>query len=192
MEVNRMRTVTRKSSIVKAVDLRERRQRADISTERMADLLEVSDMKHISAIELGKCSITTEKAVRAAYLLGGLTLELPGLGYAVVVPLRERMAVTVTRSDMRPGEAAWVVLEETQEAARHIPAIQKTAAGHDRDALVHLCGQVICDTQHALETLGAAIDAVDPTIRVEADMRHATKLMKRGVRPAAGAPVGAA
>lgn len=187
-----MRTVFRKSSIVMAVDLRERRQRANITTERMADLLEVSDMKHISAIELGKCSITTEKAVRAAYLLGGLTLELPGLGCAVVVPLRERMAVTVTRSDMRPGEAAWVALEETQEAIGHIPAIQRAAAGHDRDALVNLAEQVVCDVTHAMETLASALDAVDPTILVQAQTQHATKLMKRGVRPLAGVPVGAA
>lgn len=183
-----MRTVFRKSSIVMAVDLRERRQRANITTERMADLLEVSDMKHVSAIELGKCSITSEKAVRAAYLLGGLTLELPGLGYAAVVPLRERMAVTVARSDMRPGEAAWVALEETREAVNFIPAIQKAVAGHDRDALVSLAEQVVCDVTHAMQVLGAALDAEDPTILPQAQTQHATKLMKRGVRPLAGAP----
>lgn len=84
-----MRTPARSSSIVRAVDLRDRRQRLGLSSDRMADYLEVADCKHVSAIEIGRCGITMEKAVRSAYVLGAVTVELPGLGRAVVIPIRE-------------------------------------------------------------------------------------------------------
>ncbi len=174
-----MRTPRRKTSIVRAVDLRDRRQRAGLTAARMADYLEVADSKHVSAIELGKCTLTMEKAVRAAYALGGVTVELPGLGLAAVVPLRDRPGTCVLHSDLRPGEAAWVVMEETQEALQSIPAIQRAVAAGDREALVQLAEQVICDPRHATELLAQAINAMDPTVMPEAALRHSAKLMAK-------------
>lgn len=175
-----MRTPYRKTSIVRAVDLRDRRQRAGLTTERMADYLELADCKQVSAIELGKCTLTSERAVRAAYVLGGITVELPGLGLAAIVPVRAPQMATVSRTSMTPGEAAWIALEEAQEAIESIPAIQRAVARRDREALVGICEQVVCDPRHAVELLAESINAIDPTVMAEAAIRHATKLMAKG------------
>ena len=188
-EVNTVRTRYRKTSIVRAIDLRDRRQRAGLTADRMADYLEVADSKHVSSIELGKCTLTMEKAVRAAYVLGGVTVELPGLGMAAVVPITDcDGGAAPTRSDLRPGEAAWIALQETREAIDYIPCIQEAVTKHDREALVRICEQVVCDPHHAVELLADAISTIDPTVMAEAAVRHAQKLMARGIRTVARIP----
>lgn len=177
-----MRTEFRKTSIVRAIDLRDRRRRAGLTTERMADYLEVADSKHVSAIELGRCTLTSERAIRAAYVLGGITVELPGLGMAAIVPVRAPQTAVGGQTRLSPGEAAWIALEEAQEAIESIPAIQRAVARRDREALVALCEQIVCDPRHATELLAEAIDAVDPTIMVEAGVSHSQKLLARGIR----------
>ncbi len=171
-----MRTPYRRSSIVRVVDMRDRRQRLGLSSDRMADYLEVADCKHVSAIEIGRCGITMEKAVRSAYVLGAVTVELPGLGRAVVIPIREAdaQARPVRREPLRPGEAAWVALTENREAIDSLESLQAAVTLRDRRALVALYEQIVCDPRHAAELVAEAIDRIDPTIGPEAAINHAT------------------
>ncbi|MFY9133600.1 MAG: hypothetical protein WAO51_00185, partial [Bacillota bacterium] len=144
-----MRTPTRRSSIVRAVDLRDRRQRLGLSTDRMADYLEVADCKHVSAIEIGRASITMEKAIHSAYVLGAVTVELPGLGRAAVIPVREadsrKTHLARHHEPLRPGEAAWIALTENREAIDSLESLQAAVTLHDRPALVALYEQIVCD-----------------------------------------------
>ena len=180
-----MRTPTRRSSIVRAVDLRDRRKRLGLSTNRMADFLEVADCKHVSAIEIGRCGITMEKAIRSAYVLGAITVELPGLGRAAVIPVREadsrKTHLARYHEPLRPGEAAWIALTENREAIDSLESLQAAVTLHDRPALVALYEQIVCDPRHAAELVAEAIDRLDPTIGPEAAINHATKLMCKGV-----------
>ncbi len=183
-EVNTVRTRYRKTSIVRAIDLRDRRQRAGLTADRMADYLEVADGKHVSSIELGKCTLTMEKAVRAAYVLGGVTVELPGLGMAAVVPIKDcDGGATPTRSDLRPGEAAWIALQEAREAIECISGLQDAISRRDRARLVYLGEQLVCDPMHAFELVVLGLDAYDPTIMIEARVNHGRKLVKKGLTP---------
>lgn len=179
-----MRTPYRKTSIVRAVDLRDRRQRAGLTADRLAVYLELADGKHVSAIELGKCTITMERAIRAAYVLGGITVELPGLGMAAVVALRQSDASVqhVVCTNLRPGEAAWIAVEEAREAIDSLQELQSAVMWRDRPALVRLYEQIVCDPTHAAGLVAAAIDEFDPTIGPEATINHAKKLMLKGIQ----------
>lgn len=192
-----MRTPTRRSSIVRAVDLRDRRQRLGLSTDRMADYLEVADCKHVSAIEIGRASITMEKAIRSAYVLGAVTVELPGLGRAAVIPVREadsqkKHAPARHHEPLRPGEAAWIALTENREAIDSLEGLQAAVTLRDRPALVALYEQIVCDPRHAAELVAEAIDRLDPTVGPEAAINHTTKLMRKGVLVVSGPPLDAA
>jgi transcriptional regulator with XRE-family HTH domain len=191
-----LRTPTRRSSIVRAVDLRDRRQRLGLTTNRMADYLEVADCKHVSAIEIGRASITMEKAIRSAYVLGAVTVELPGLGRAAVIPVREadsrKTHLARHHEPLRPGEAAWIALTENREAIDSLESLQAAVTLRDRPALVALYEQIVCDPRHAAELVAEAIDRLDPTISPEAAINHATKLMRRGVLAANSPPLDAA
>ena len=189
-----MRTPARSSSIVRAVDLRDRRQRLGLTADRMADYLEVADCKYVSAIEIGRCGITMEKAVRSAYVLGAVTVELPGLGRAVVIPIRESdiQARPARREPLRPGEAAWIVLAENREAIDSLESLQVAVTQRDRRALVALYEQIVCDPRHAAELVAEAIDRIDPTIGPEAAINHATKLMRKGILARTSQPLDAA
>jgi transcriptional regulator with XRE-family HTH domain len=190
-----LRTPTRRSSIVRAVDLRDRRQRLGLTADRMADYLEVADCKHVSAIEIGRCGITMEKAIRSAYVLGAVTVELPGLGRAAVIPIREadsQTRVPARHEPLRPGEAAWIALTENREAIDSLESLQAAVTLRDRPALVALYEQIVCDPRHAAELVAEAIDRLDPTVGPEAAINHATKLMRRGVLAANSPPLDAA
>jgi transcriptional regulator with XRE-family HTH domain len=191
-----LRTPTRRSSIVRAVDLRDRRKRLGLSTNRMADFLEVADCKHVSAIEIGRAGITMEKAVRSAYVLGAVTVELPGLGRAAVIPVRDvdsrKTHLARHHEPLRPGEAAWIALTENREAIDSLESLQAAVTLRDRPALVALYEQIVCDPRHAAELVAEAIDRLDPTISPEAAINHATKLMRRGVLAANSPPLDAA
>jgi len=160
-EVNELRAQYRRSSIVRVVDMRDRRQRLGLSSDRMADYLEVADCKHVSAIEIGRCGITMEKAVRSAYVLGAVTVELPGLGRAVVIPIRESdiQARPARRESLRPGEAAWIALTENREAIGSLESLQTAVTQRDRRALVALYEQIVCDPRHAAPSPGQSLPA---------------------------------
>jgi len=189
-----LRTPYRRSSIVRVVDMRDRRQRLGLSSDRMADYLEVADCKHVSAIEIGRCGITMEKAVRSAYVLGAVTVELPGLGRAVVIPIRESdiQARPARRESLRPGEAAWIALTENREAIGSLESLQTAVTQRDRRALVALYEQIVCDPRHAAELVAEAIDRIDPTVGPEAAINHATKLMRKGILARTNQPPDAA
>lgn len=175
----------RKTAACWAVDMRTRRIQKGISTEQMADRLRCSDAKHVCSIETGYCSITMEKAIRGAYTLEALIVELEGVGGAIVVPYDlEALSKPALRSDnMRPGEAAWVVLEELEEAVASVQNLQAAISGGDRKAVVGIVEQVMCDPVHANHLLMAAVNAMDPTILVEATVNHGRKLVKKGFAP---------
>ncbi|HHV62344.1 MAG TPA: helix-turn-helix transcriptional regulator [Firmicutes bacterium] len=169
----------RKTEMARAIDLRERRKQAGISTEEMADILGCADSKHVSAIEIGKCAITITKAARAAYRLQAITVEIEGVGRVAVVPVKEKAKPIVT--DLRPGEAAWIALEEYKEAVESLEQLQRTLIAHDRDRLIKLYEQIVCDPQHAAALLATSIDKIDPTVGVESRLNHARKLAAKGI-----------
>lgn len=169
----------RKTEMARAIDLRERRKEAGISTEEMADILGCADSKHVSAIEIGKCAITITKAAKAAYRLGAITVEVEGVGRVAVIPTKKNARPVVT--NLRPGEAAWIAIEEDREALESLGQLQKAILGRDRERLVKLYEQVVCDPQHAAELVATTLDRYDPTIGIEAQMNHRRKLIAKGV-----------
>jgi len=68
--VNELRAQYRRSSIVRVVDMRDRRQRLGLSSDRMADYLEVADCKHVSAIEIGRCMKLSQAVVQRILAAG--------------------------------------------------------------------------------------------------------------------------
>lgn len=169
----------RKTEMVRAVDLREKRKAAGLTADEFAEVLEVSDGKHVSAIEIGKCAITITKAAKAAYRLGAVVVEVEGVGLVAVVPTKEKTRPVVT--NLRPGEAAWIAIEENRESLESLEQIQKAILDRDRERLVKLYEQVVCDTQHAAELVATTLDRYDPTIGIEARMNHRRKLIAKGV-----------
>ncbi len=177
------RAIPRKTPICRAVDMRDRRLRHGITAEDFAEILDVSDYKHVSAIEAQRCSVTMERAIRAAYGLGAVIVELDGVGQVVVIPFcaDEDPRELVSGAPMRPGEAAWNVEEEALEALECVKQLQKAVSHGNREELVLLCEQIICDPRHAVDMLAQSIDELDPTVMIEAHIRHAQKLAAKGV-----------
>jgi len=158
------RAIPRKTPICRAIDMRDRRLRKGITAEDFAEILDVSDYKHVSAIEAQRCSVTMERAIRAAYGLGAVIVELEGVGQAVVTPfcVEGNSREFVSSDVMRPGEAAWNVEEEALEALECVKRLQKAVSLGDREELVLLCEQIICDPRHAVDLLAESIDEIDP------------------------------
>ncbi len=177
------RAIPRKTPICRAVDMRDRRLRHGITAEDFAEILDVSDAKHVSAIEAQRCSVTMERAIRAAYGLGAVIVELDGVGQVVVIPFyaEEDSRGLVSGESLRPGEAAWNVKEEASEALESVRHLQKAVSCGDREELVLLCEQIICDPRHAVDLLAESIDEIDPTIMIEAHIRHTKKLAGKGI-----------
>ncbi|MGE5572989.1 MAG: hypothetical protein ACM3ZU_08235 [Bacteroidota bacterium] len=170
----------RKTAMVRAVDLRPKRRAAGYSADAFAEILDVSDGKHVCAIETGRCAITIGNALRAAYCLQvPITVEMEGLGRGIVAALQD--AAVPAPAILRPGEAAWIVLEEDREALESLEGVQNAVTRNDRDALIRLYEQAVCDTQHAASVLAASLDRLDRTIGIEARERHARKLAAKGV-----------
>lgn len=82
------RRPVRRSPLIRPVGLQIRREQRGYSVERMADLLEVADGKYYRALEVGDAQLTLEKALKIAYALEQLLLELPGLCMFLVLPIR--------------------------------------------------------------------------------------------------------
>lgn len=174
---------SRKTPICRAIDMRDRRLRKGITAEDFAEILDVSDAKHVSAIEAQRCSVTMERAIRAAYGLGAVVVELEGVGQVVVIPfcVEEDSREFISGDPLRPGEAAWNVEEEALEALECVKQLQKAVSHGNREELVLLCEQIICDPRHAVGMLAQSIDELDPTIMIEAHIRHVKKLAAKGV-----------
>lgn len=173
-----MKPIVRKSPMVRAIDLRDRRRRAGMTASEFANVLEIVDAKQVSAMEIGACAITLEKAIRAAYKLGGLVVQLEQFGYAVVAPLKDfkfnvDAHVAEGPVELRAGEAAWIALKENREAQEALCKLQDAIMAGNRTALVELYDELICDTGQATDLLAGAIQAIDPTIKDEAEARHA-------------------
>jgi transcriptional regulator with XRE-family HTH domain len=188
-----MGTNYRKNPMVRAVDLRDRRRREGISTDDMAELMDTANPKQISAIEIGACAITLEKAILAAYRLGGIIVELVGTGCAVVAPLKgydpeeEPRLSRKDSNDLKPGEAAWMVLKEGREVQERIGDLQATIGRGDRKHLVELYDELICDPQYANSILAKSIERLDPSIKAEAEARHsAQSVYVKPVAPQSG------
>lgn len=80
------RKPARKREMAVAVDLRSRRQAEGLSAEQLADLLDVTDAKYVSALERGDAPITMVRAARAALALKRVTVLVDGLPPVAVVP----------------------------------------------------------------------------------------------------------
>lgn len=169
----------RKTEMVLAVDLRERRMREGLSVSEMADILEISDPKHVYAIETGRFAITLARATRAARRFGALTVDVQDVGRFVIIPEPEKTEKVNT--NLRPGEAAWVAIEEDREALESLELIQKALLDRDRERLVQLYEQAVCDPVHAASLVAAALDRLDPKIGAEARENHKKKLAAKGL-----------
>jgi transcriptional regulator with XRE-family HTH domain len=163
----------------KAIFLREHRKLLGLSPDDIADILDVWDVKLVSAIERGFRSITMEKAARLALHFGHCTVEIPGGKRVLVVPYREdRPPMTVTH---RPAEAALIALEELNEADNSLKRLQHAIQECNHQMLVEIYEQAVCDPAHAIELLKTTIRQYDPSVPEEAERRHKEKLEKKGV-----------
>ena len=173
-----MGTSFRKNPMVRALDLRNRRRREGLSTMDMAEVMAIANPKQLSAIEIGTCAITLERAILAAYRLGGVIVELVGTGCAVVAPLKGFDPEELPRpdsddsKDLTPGEAAWKALKEGQEAQERMSELQPAIERNDRKSIVDLYDELICDPLTATSILAKAIEQHDPSIKAEAEARH--------------------
>ena len=184
----------RKTAACWAVDMRPRRLQKGISTEQMADRLRCADAKHVCSIETRYCSITMEKAIRGAYTLEALIVELEGVGGAIVVPFDlETLSKPALRSDnMRPGEAAWILRAEIEEALEVLGDIQTAVTAGDAAWLSRIVEQASCDVAHSARLLAEAAERMNPTITADAAIRHSVKLMRKGILTRTSQPLDAA
>lgn len=187
-----MGTSFRKNPMVRATDLRDRRRREGLSTEDMADLMAIANPKQVSAIEIGVCAITMEKAILAAYRLGGIIVELVGTGFAVVAPLKGYEPDEIPKpnatdsSNLKPGEAAWMAMKEGREAQERMSDLQPAINRNDRNSLVELYDELICDPVCATGILARTIERLDPSIKAEAEARHSAStavIQPKAARP---------
>ena len=167
----------RKEEMAKALDLREKRQAAGISQERMGELLD-RDPKHLSKIENGKVALTMVLAAKLAKEFGSMVVEVDGIGRVMVAPAPDNLPKVTTT--LRPGEAAWIAIEESQEAVESAQEIQKAIIAKNRERLVMLCEQAVCDPIHAAGLLKASMEKYDPSIVAEAYQSHTAKLLGKG------------
>lgn len=173
--------------MVRAVDMRPSRLERGMTADDFAEVLGFSDGKHICAIETGKCSVSSPTIVRQAYTFGAAIVELVGVGGAVTLPFdlaEYRQPKGRSRpSGLSAGEAAWIALQEAKEAIECITDLQGAISRKDRQKLVYLGEQLVCDPMHAFELLVQGMDALDPTIMVEARLNHGRKLVRKGFAP---------
>lgn len=167
----------RKEEMVRALDMKAKRLAAGLSQERMAEILD-RDPKHLNKIENGKVALTLVLAAKAAKEFGSLVVDVEGVGKVMVAPAPDELPKVDT--NLRPGEAAWVAIEEAQEAIESARELQKAIMDNNRQKLVELCEQIICDSIHAASLLKASLKKFDPSIVKEAYERHSAKLMGKG------------
>lgn len=166
----------RKRAMVRAVDLREKRRAAGYTAETFAEAIEVSDSKYVLSLEAGKRALTLENAGKAAYVLNtALMVEIDGVGPVWVAPAVAG-GQPIAATALRPGEAAWIALEEYREAMASLERLQDAVMRKDWDAVSRIYEQTVCDTQHADALLAAALDRLNPAPGRAAHERHARKI----------------
>ena len=167
----------RKEEMVRALDLKAKRLAAGLSQERMAEILD-RDPKHLNKIENGKVALTLVLAAKAAKEFGSLVVDVEGVGNVMVAPAPDELPKVDT--NLRPGEAAWITVEESQEAITSAQEIQKAIMANNRKRLIELCEQVVCDPIHAASLLKASLEKYDPSMIAEAYQSHTAKLLGKG------------
>ncbi len=168
----------RKTPMVKALDLREKRRAAGYTADGLADILGVADGKYALGIESGAKAVTHANVVRAAYKFGWVTTEVEGVGRAWTIPAVEGARPAVV-TDLQPGEVAWIALEEWREALQSIERLQAAIVRRDWDEVSRIYEQVVCDPQHAIALLAASLDRLNPVVGKAARQRHAEKLIRK-------------
>jgi len=161
----------RKGEGCRATHLRALRRAQRLTADQTADILGLKDCKAVLAIETGRRSITMSRAGRAAYHFGLLIVDVEEAGPVIVQPWRGRafeVDVSVT-----PGDAAWGVLRENKEALRFISEVARVMRSGTRAERIRAFRECILQPIRAAEDLGAAVDRMDPTIRVEACLEEA-------------------
>lgn len=153
-----------------AIDLKELRKRAGLTAERMAEIMEC-EPGHYSKIERRRTSLVLTKAVRAAAVVGPLTVLIPGVGFARVAVTKKRWTQTGL-PPMVPAEAALLELQEVAEAMDHLPQLQRALLRGNRDEVVHIIRETIVEPLAAIEAHARAFERRDPTLMQEAQAAY--------------------
>lgn len=127
-----MRERSRKSRLVRMLDMRPRRQARGYTLDRLAELVELGDGKRMSSIERSASCTSVPSFLHIAYHLGGLTCELEGVSTLAVIPLPGGcipQPASCQTADLRPGEAAWILRAEIEEALEVLGDIQTADHG---------------------------------------------------------------
>ncbi len=185
----------RKTAACWAVDMRPRRQARGYTLDRLAELVELGDGKRMSSIERSASCTSVPSFLHIAYHLGGLTCELEGVSTLAVIPLPGGCIPQPTScqtADLRPGEAAWILRAEIEEALEVLGDIQTAVTAGDAAWLSRIVEQASCDVAHSARLLAEAAERMNPTITADAAIRHSAKLMRKGILARTSQPLDAA
>ena len=162
---------TRKMPFTKAVNLRAIRKERDLSVDQVADILDVRDPKHVYALEAGTRALVMSKAGRLAYAVGvPVVIDIEEVGLVdVIVHTKARPAANV----LTPGEEAWETLREQRESVECLPHLQSALLRGNRAELVTIYRECVLEPLRAAQRLQTALDARDPTLRVDAHVQEA-------------------
>lgn len=165
-----MRT-PRKTPFVLAVNLRELRKQGAVTVEQAADMMQVCDSKYVLAIEAGSRQLTLERAARAAYgYAAPVIAEVEGVG---MISIQRADAPQAIVNVFSPGEEAWETLREQRESIEYLPRLQSACLRGDRAELATIYRECVLEPLRAAQRLQMALDARDPTIRVDAHIQEA-------------------
>lgn len=179
-----MRERSRKSRLVRMLDMRPRRQARGYTLDHLAELVELGDGKRMSSIERSASCTSVPSFLHIAYHLGGLTCELEGVSTLAVVPLPDGCILQPTSCqtiNLRPGEAAWILKAEIEEALEVLGDIQAAVSAGDTAWLSRIVEQASCDVAHSARLLAEAAERWDPMVMTDAAIRHSAKLMRKGI-----------
>jgi transcriptional regulator with XRE-family HTH domain len=165
-----MRT-PRKTPFVLAVNLRELRKQGAVTVEQAADMMQVCDSKYVLAIEAGSRQLTLERAARAAYgYAAPVIAEVEGVG---MISIQRADTPQTIVNVFSPGEEAWETLREQRESIEVLPRLQNALLRGDRVELVGIYRECVLEPLRAAQRLQTALDARDPTLRVDAHVQEA-------------------
>lgn len=156
----------RKTAMALALDLREKRMAAGLTSEQMADALDFRDAKHVLAIESRRRTLQMVPAARAAYRVGSVMVGVAGVGVVIVLPVRA--SCSRESGCLTPGEAAWAAYKECSEAVRYAAEVQDGVGRRDYAYLARLYCECVLEPIRAAEALGAALERFDASIRAVA------------------------
>ena len=156
-----------------ALDLGDQRRQARLTVEQLAEKLEC-EPGHIWKVESRHATVTLAKAIKAAAILGPLTVHLPGVGNARVIWLGNLFPLR--RASLVPAEAAWLAREQIGEALEHLAPIQRAIMRDDRQELVHIARECVVEPKAAINELEASLNRHDPTVMQEAQRAYEATL----------------